>query len=134
MLPRAILWGIAVFYAFDAYEHVANIAGGHGLSGPAAPFKGNALDVAYLALDIIVIVGFMLRWRIGVFAFFAVAGSQVILYTLLRPWVADMQGRTTPTYGGFGYLDLLALLQVAAIVLVLVALWFGALKRDAEEE
>lgn len=132
-LPRLILWAIAAFYAYGAYGHIANIAGMRGYTWAEAPLKWQLFDIIYLALDIIVIVGFLLRWRIGVIAFFAVAVSQVALYTVLRSWVVDVPVKFAPTPAHLSYLDLMVGLQLGAIVLVLVALRMGALKRDVSE-
>lgn len=133
VLPRIILWVIAAFYAFGAYEHIASIAGQHGYTWSEAPAKWQALDVIYLTLDIVVIVGFLLRWRIGVFAFFAVAISQIVLYTVLRSWIVDVPVKFTPAPEDLGYLNMVVIFHVVAIVLVLIALRFGALKRAVEE-
>jgi len=133
LLPRIILWLIAAFYAFGAYEHIASIAGQHGYTWSEAPLKWQVLDILYLTLDIVVTVGFLLRWRIGVFAFFAVAVSQIVIYTLLRSWFVDVPAKFTPAPEHLGYLNMLVIFHVVAIVLVLVALRMGALKKDVEE-
>ena len=132
-LPRLILWAIAAFYAYSAYGHIASIAGMHGYTWAEAPLKWQLFDIIYLALDIIVIVGFLLRWRIGVIAFFAVALSQILLYTVLRPWIIDVPVKFAPTPEHLSYLTLMAGLQAGAVVLVLIALRMGALKRDVIE-
>jgi hypothetical protein len=133
VLPRLILWLIAAFYAYGAYEHIASIAGQHGYTWSEAPAKWQALDIVYLTLDIVVTVGFLLRWQIGVFAFFAVALSQILLYTLLRPWFIDVPVKFTPAPEHLGYLNMLVIFHVVSIVLVLIALRTGALKKDVEE-
>jgi len=133
ILPRNILWVITAFYAYGAYGHIASIAGQHGYAWSEAPVKWQVLDIVYLTLDIVVVVGFLLRWRIGVFAFFAVALSQILLYTLLRPWIMDVPARMAPAPEQLGYLNMVVLFHVVSIVLVLIALRTGALKKDVEE-
>lgn len=133
VLPRIILWVIAAFYAYGAYEHIASIAGNHGYTWSEAPLKWQVLDIVYLALDIVVIVGFLLRWLIGVFAFFAVAISQIVLYTVLRSWIIDVPVKFTPAPEHLGYLDMLVIFHIVAIVLVVVALRMGALKKAPDE-
>ena len=133
LLPRLVLWVIAAFYAYGAYEHIASIAGQHGYAWSEAPFKWQALDIVYLTLDIVVVVGFLLRWRIGVFAFFAVSVSQLLLYTLLRPWILDVPVKFTPTPEHLGYINMLVIFHIVSILLVLVALRTGALKKAVEE-
>ena len=133
VLPRVILWVIAAFYAYGAYTHVGNIAGIHGYTWGDAPAKWQVLDIVYLALDIIVVVGFLLRWQIGMIAFFIASVSQIILYTVLRSWIIDVPVKFTPAPEHLDYLDMLVVFHVVAIVLVLIALRMGVLKHNATE-
>jgi len=133
LVSRIILWVIAAFYAYGAYEHIASIAGGHGYTWSEAPLKWQITDIVYLALDIVVVVGFLLRWRIGVVAFFIVAISQILLFTVLRSWVVDVPVKFTPAPAHLSYLTMVVIFHIVAIVLVLVALRTGALKKDVEE-
>jgi len=134
VLPRVILWVIAAFYAFGAYDHVASIAGNHGYAWSEAPLKWQMLDIAYLALDIVVVVGFLLRWRIGVIAFFVVAVSQIVLYTALRTWIIDVPVKFARAPEQIGYLNMVVIFHIVSIVLVLVALRLGALKKNVDWE
>jgi len=130
---RLILWVVAAFYAYDAYGHVASIAGMHGFTWAEAPLKWQLIDIVYLALDIVVVAGLLLRWFVGTIAFFAASVSQVVLYTLFRSWIVDVPVKFTPTPDHIGYLNMLVGIHVAAILLVLVALRMGGMKKDASE-
>lgn len=132
-LPRLILWVVALLFAYDAYGHVASIAGMHGYAWADAPVKWRLIDVFYLTLDIIAVVGLLLRWAVGVIAFFVSAVSQVLLFTILRPWIIDVPENFAGISDRIGYLNLMVGLYLAAIVLILIALRAGAMKRSAND-
>jgi len=131
LLPRLIFWLVALLFAYDAYGHIASIAGMHGYTWADAPVKWRLIDVFYLTLDIIAVVGLLLRWVVGVIAFFVSSVSQVLVFTVLRPWFIDVPENFAGLADGLGYLNLMVGLYVVAIVLILVALRMGAMKRGA---
>ncbi len=90
LISKLIFWIIAAFYAYGALVHTVNMLGLSGFDWQNAPSKWQMLDVVYLVLDVIVAIGFVLAWRLGLVAFCAAALSQIVLYTLLRPWITDV--------------------------------------------
>ena len=52
----------------------------------SAPLKWQTLDVVYLILDLLVVVGLFSGWKIGFVAFYIAAVSQILLYTVLIPF------------------------------------------------
>ena len=84
------IWIVALFYAYGAVVHVQNMLSLSGFDWQSAPLKWQALDVIYLILDVIVVVGLLLNWRIGYAAFYIAAVSQIVLYTVLRSWIVDV--------------------------------------------
>lgn len=89
-IATIFIWTVALFYAYGALVHVLNMANLSGFDWGAAPRKWQALDLIYLIVDVVVVFGLMLRWRLGFVAFYLAAISQIVLYTLLRPWVLDV--------------------------------------------
>lgn len=120
---QVIFWIIAAFYAYGAFVHVSNMLGFRGTAWLDWPLKWQALDVVYLILDVIVVVGFLRTWRPAVAAFFAAALSQIVLYTVFRDWIIDVPAEIAPTAEEVSYLDTLVGFHVVAIALVLIALW-----------
>jgi hypothetical protein len=124
-VARAVLWTIALFYGYGAAVHVFNILGLSGFDWSEAPLKWQALDLIYLALDLIVAVGFFLRSRLAYLAFYVAALSQIVLYTLLRSWILDVPPDFAPTPEQRSYLSLLVAFHVVTLTLVSVVLRFG---------
>ncbi len=121
-LPRIVFWTVAAFYVYGAAVHVLNIAGVSGFDWPTAPLKWQVLDIAYLALDVLVVVGLIRRWAVGYVAFFAAALSQIILYTVLRPWILDVPPEYAPAPEQVSYLDGLVAFHAITLIAVAVAL------------
>ena len=59
-----IIWVVAAFYLYGAGVHVLNMLGHSGFDWTAAPLKWQVLDVAYLVLDAVVVVGLILAWKV----------------------------------------------------------------------
>lgn len=131
LLPRLIFWLVALLFAYDAYGHIASIAGLHGYTWADSPVKWRLIDVFYLTLDIIAVVGLLLRWMVGVIAFFVSSVSQLLLFTILRPWIVDVPENFAGLANGIGYLNLMVGVHLAAIVLILIAIRMGPMKRGA---
>ena len=71
---------IALAYAFGGAMHVANLSG---FGPPPPPGKERvfrALDMAYLLVNALVVIGMTVGVTWGYAAFFAAAGSQLVLY------------------------------------------------------
>ena len=76
----AIRYLIALAYTFGGATHVANLLG---FGPPPPPDKQRvfrALDVAYLLINALVVIGMIIGATWGYTAFFAAAGSQLVLY------------------------------------------------------
>lgn len=86
----AIIWMVALFYAYGAAVHVMNILSFNGFDWMQAPRKWQVLDVVYLILDLRVAIGFFLQWKVATVAFYLAAFSQIILYTVFRAWIIDV--------------------------------------------
>ena len=121
-----VLWIVALFYAYGAAVHVANMLSLTGFDWPRAPFKWQVLDVVYLLLDIAVVTGFALRKRFGLIAFFAAAISQILLYTLLRSWILDVPAEFAVAPEQVSYLNGLVAFHVITVALVSFAARLGA--------
>ncbi len=122
-ISKAIFWIVAAFYAFGALVHVMNILGLSGYSWLRAPLKWQVLDVTYLLLDILVVVGLIFAWRIGLTAFFIAAVSQIFLYTVLRSWITDVPDEFARPPEEVSYLSGLVIFHIVTIALIVVALW-----------
>lgn len=120
---RMTLWAVAVCYGYGAVVHVLNIAGLSGFDWPTAPLKWQVLDIVYLILDMIVLVGFIRDWRPAYAAFVIAALSQIVLYTVLRDWILDVPEAFARSPADHVYLDWLVGFHVATLVLVAAILW-----------
>ena len=118
-----IIWTVAACYVYGAAVHVLNMLGLSGFDWRAAPLKWQALDVAYLIVDLVVVAGLALRSKIGFGAFYLAAISQIVLYTLLRDWVTDVPPEFAVTEQQRGYLTTLVVFHCVTLVLVTMALW-----------
>ena len=125
LISNIILWIVALFYAYGAFVHVANIAGLNGFDWLTAPLKWQILDVAYLGLDIVVALGLIIGRRIGVVAFFVAAVSQILLYTIFRAWILDVPEAFARTPEEITYLDTLVAFHLVTIAAVAIALLLG---------
>ena len=122
---------IAAFYGYGAEVHVANIAGLSGFDWPEAPVKWQVLDVACLALDLVVVLGLLIRVRVGIAAFLVAAASQVLLYTVLRDWILDVPAAFTPAAEQAAHLDTLVAFHIVTLALVAASLIAGRRGRAA---
>jgi len=124
ILPTIIFRIVAAFYAYGAAVHILNIASMTGFPWPDAPLKWQILDIVYLGLDIVVVVGLIRGSWIGVGAFFLAATSQIMLYTVFRDWVLDVPAAFQRSAEDIAYLDglvgfhVLTCIAVAAAVVV----------------
>lgn len=89
-----------------------------------APRKWQALDLIYLVLDVIVAVGFFVRWRIAYVAFYVAAISQMILYTWFRSWIIDVPSAYAVSPEQVSYLTTLVVFHGVTLALVTVTLKF----------
>ena len=118
---------VAAFYAYGALVHVLNITGQSGFDWLRAPLKWQILDLAYLVLDIVVVLGILLEWRVGFIAFFVAALSQIFLYTVFRAWILDVPEEFKPSPEQVDYLDLLVGFHIVTVVVVGLVLRFRRL-------
>lgn len=121
-LPRVISWIVAAFYAYGALVHILNIASMTGFSWPDAPLKWQILDIVYLVLDVIVVVGLIRGSWIGVGAFFLAAMSQIMLYTVFRDWVLYVPAAFQRSPEDLAYLDGLVGFHVLTCIAVAAAM------------
>ena len=120
---RYIFWIAAAFYAYGALVHILNMLSLTGFNWGEAPTKWQALDIVYLILDVTVVMGLLSGARIGIWAFFCAALSQIALYTIFREWVLDVPESFRPSPEEIGYLDTLVMFHVITIAVVATALW-----------
>ena len=120
---KGALWAVAAFYLYGAAVHVLNMLSLTGFDWGTAPAKWQALDVVYLALDLLVVIFLPPRRTVGILAFYATAISQVVLYTVLRPWILDVPPEFRRPATEIAYLDGLILFHLVSVVLVSAALW-----------
>ena len=118
----AVFWIVALFYGYGALVHVLNILGMSGFDWMDAPTKWQVLDIVYLILDATVFAGFFVRAKISIVAFYVAALSQILLYTVLRPWIVDVPGAFQITPEQNRYLTILVIFHVVTLALVTGAL------------
>ena len=121
-IATGIFWVIALLYAYGALVHMMNILGLTGFQWSRAPLKWQLLDIVYLGLDLLVVVGFIAQWKLSYAAFYLAATSQIILYTGLRAWILDVPEEFAISLKHSAYLNGLVGFHVAALLLVTVAL------------
>ena len=124
-----VFWIIAAFYAYGAFVHILNMLSLTGFDWAEAPAKWQALDIAYLILDVTVVVGLLLGARIGIWAFYVAALSQIALYTVLRDWVLDVPDAFRRSTEEIAYLDGLVIFHLVTCVAMSAAIWFMRFKR-----
>ena len=122
LVASIVIWIIALFYLYGAAVHVFNILGLSGFDWGAAPLKWQVLDIAYLAIDLMVTVGLILGWKSGFIAFYVAAISQIILYTVLHEWIIDVPPEFSLNDEQTGYLNTLVIFHCVTVGLVSLAL------------
>ena len=123
LAASVVIWIIALFYLYGAAIHVSNILGYSGFDWRSAPLKWQVLDIVYLLIDLLVVTGLFLSWKIGFAAFYLAAVSQIILYTVFREWIIDVPAEFSVSDEQRGYLTSLVLFHCVTIALVTLALW-----------
>ena len=121
-----VIWIVAAFYGYGALVHVLNMLSLTGFDWRAAPLKWQVLDVSYLLVDLLVVVGLIMSWRAGFVAFYVAALSQIFLYTVLREWIIDVPAEFAVSEEQRGYLTTLVIFHCVTLVLVSAALWHRA--------
>ena len=119
-----VMWLVAAFYAYGALVHVLNMLGLSGFDWRSAPLKWQVLDVSYLLIDLLVVVGLLLRWRFGFVALYVAALSQILLYTVLREWIIDVPPEFAVSEEQRRYLTSLMIFHCLTLGLVSAALWY----------
>lgn len=120
---RLIFWTVAAFYAYGATVHILNMLSLTGFDWNDAPLKWQVLDVAYLVLDVIVVMGLLRGISIGTWAFFSAALSQIMLYTVFRDWVLDVPEAFRRSADEIAYLDTLVIFHVITCVVMCAAIY-----------
>ena len=118
-----VIWIIALFYLYGAAVHVFNILGLSGFDWRAAPLSWQVLDIVYLVIDLLVVAGLILGWKIGYVAFYVAAISQIVLYTVFQDWIIDVPAEYSLSEEQRGYLSRLVIFHCVTIGLVTLALW-----------
>lgn len=124
IVPKITLLLVSAFYAYGALVHVLNMLSLTGFDWINAPFKWQLLDVVYLVLDVLVVVGLYRARLFAVFAFYVAAFTQILLYTLLRSWIMDVPQEYAITTDQDSYLTALVIFHAVTLALVSVALRF----------
>ena len=123
VVANGITWIVALFYGYGASVHVMNILSLGGFNWLNAPRKWQVLDVVYLVLDLIVAVGFFVRWKVSYAAFYLAAVSQVILYTYFRAWILEVPEAFAVSPEHQSYLTALVVFHGVTLALITTALW-----------
>jgi len=121
-LPGWLRYGLAAAYAYGAAVHVANILGHNGFDWAHAPQRWQVLDVVYLVLDAVVVWGLIFRLRVGLVALVFAAGSQIVLYTMLRGWILDVPSAFVPTPQEQAYITGLVVFHITTLTAVFFVL------------
>lgn len=122
-LPPFLRFPLVAFYLYGAAVHVASIAGLSGFEWLLAPRKWQILDLAYLAVDLTVVVGLLARKAWGVFCLIAAAISQILLYTLFRRWILNVPAVFEVEPSAVANLNLLMLFHAICLVAVGFFTW-----------
>ena len=122
-IAKLILWAVSAFYAYGAVVHVTNMVGLNNFDWKDAPLKWQVLDLVYLSLNIVVVIGLVLGWIAGYVAFFAAAASQILLYTVFRTWILEVPDEFAQTPEEIKYLDGLVIFHFVTVAAVLLAMW-----------
>lgn len=126
LFASIVIWLVALFYAYGAVVHILNMLSLTGFDWLAAPLKWQTLDVVYLILDVTVVVGLFLGWKVGYAAFFLAAVSQIFLYTIFRDWIIDVPSEFAVTSEQRSYLTTLVIFHCVTLVLMTAALKYRA--------
>lgn len=129
VLPKPLRYPLIAFYAYGAAVHVANMAGWTGFDWITAPQKWQVLDVVYLALDLGVVAGLSAKRWWGTLLLILAAGSQILLYTVLRTWVLDVPAALDVAPGDPTYLDRLVFFHVVSLGAIGLFLWRARITR-----
>ena len=119
-----VIWVVAAFYLYGATVHVLNMLSLSGFNWRTAPTKWQVLDISYMILDLVVVVGLILNWKVGFIAFYTAAISQIILYTILRAWIVNVPEEFAVSNQQRGSLTGLVIFHCVTIVMISLALWF----------
>jgi len=119
-----VFWVVAAFYAYGTLVHVLNILSLSGFNWYSAPRKWQALDVFYLLIDLLVVVGLILSWKVGFAAFYVASLSQILLYTVFRDWVLDVPAEFAVSDEQGDYLTSLVIFHCTTLIVVTAALWY----------
>jgi hypothetical protein len=130
LIAKLIFWVVAAFYSYGSLVHVLNMLSLTGFSWIEAPLKWRVLDIAYLILDVVVVVGLIRGSQIGFTAFFVTALSQIFLYTVFRDWVLDVPTEFKPTAEAVAYLNSLVIFHIITCLAMTFALFFRAKHAD----
>ena len=124
-LFRCCFWAIAALYAYGALVHVMNIVGLSGFAWLGAPLKWQVLDIVYLGLDVAIVACVFRRTAAAVPLLAIAALSQILLYTLGRPWVLDVPNEYRPAPSSVAYLDGLVIFHAATLAVLVTLLLRG---------
>jgi len=75
---------IGVIYGFGGVVHIGNILGFGEMKWTESPLTWRVGDIWWGELDLIAVVGIVLKSRLGLIAVVLAAGSQVLVYGLAR--------------------------------------------------
>jgi hypothetical protein len=130
---RIILWMIAVCYGYFALVHLLNIADASGFNWYSLPLPWQIVELFYLAVDLLVVYGFVLSRPIGFIAFFVASISQFVVLAVVAPGSLASPESASVVPRPPDYLEYLAIFHGATIALVLLAmmLWWIARRRAA---
>ncbi len=117
LIHPALRYLLALAYLYGAAVHVANMAGQSGFVWCEAPLKWQGLDVAYLVIDVLVVLGLLFLPRFGLAVFALAAMSQIILYTIFRSWILDVPAEFLPSPEQAAYLTQLVGFHVISLIL-----------------
>ena len=121
-IARAIMWIVALFYAYGALVHVMNMLSLTGFDWLNAPRKWQVLDIIYLVFDLIVAIGFLARWKVSYAVFYLAASSQIVLYTAFRDWITNVPEEFALSPEQASYLNILVMFHCVTLILVTIAL------------
>lgn len=120
LVGRGILLTIAALYAYGAMIHVVNMSGLAGIEWSSTPLRWRLFDVVYLILDVVVVVGFVLRLTVGYVAFYIAAVSQILLYGIFGDWM--LGGMDVPVISPEQMSNVTTLIVFHLVTLLLVSI------------
>ena len=122
LAAKGIIGIVGLFYAYGAFVHVLNMLSLTGFDWMQAPWKWKALDIIYLGLDLVVVIGLLRQWKVAYIAFYLAAISQMVLYTLFRAWIIDVPEEFAVSPEQESYLSTLVIFHIVTLVLVTIVL------------